>query len=197
MNEPVPLARVHEVIFEFCRGRDDVVVFGAQAVNLHVATARMTEDVALLVRSPESLADELSAHLHRLLRIAVRVREVKPGIGYRIYQPRKEGSRHLADVRLADVDIGEPVVRDGIRYTSPAVTLAMKICALEKRRFAPKGATDLADVRRLLIAHPELREEQGVVSAAIERLGEPRAIEAWRALLKEPIVSDDDVDEGY
>jgi hypothetical protein len=35
MHEPLPLYRVQEAIFEFCRGRDGVVVFGAQAVNMY------------------------------------------------------------------------------------------------------------------------------------------------------------------
>jgi hypothetical protein len=103
----------------------------------------------------------------------------------------------LADLRLADIDLGEPVVVDGIRYTSPADTLAMKVCALGKRRFAPKGATDLADARRLLLAFPELRVERGIVSDRIGRIGEPDALDVWRELLLEPVVSDEDVDEGY
>jgi hypothetical protein len=197
MKEPVPLARVHEAIFEFCRGREDVVVFGAQAVNMHVGTPRMTEDVDVLVASPSAVADELAAHLHGLLNIAARVCEVKPGVGYRVYQPRKDGPRHLADVRLADIDLGEPVVRDGIRYTSAADTLALKVCALVKRRFAPKGATDLADARRLLLAYPDLRSERGAVSERLAHIGDGAALEVWRELLGEPIVSDEDVDEGY
>jgi hypothetical protein len=196
MKEPIPLSRVHEVIFEFCRGRE-VIIFGAQAVNAHVDEPRMTQNVDIFSSSPKELADELAHHLHDVLHIALRVREVKPGVGYRVYQSRKEGARHLADVRLADVDIGEPTVRDGIRYSSPAATLAMKMCALHKRKFAPKGATDLADARRLLLAHPELRVERGAVSEAIVRMGEPNALDAWRNLLAEPVVSDEDVDEGY
>lgn len=54
MHEPVPLASVHEAIFEFCRGRADATVFGAQAVNFHVPVPRMSQDVDLL--SPESVS---------------------------------------------------------------------------------------------------------------------------------------------
>lgn len=32
MHEPLPLATIHEAVLEFLRGRDDVVIFGAQAV---------------------------------------------------------------------------------------------------------------------------------------------------------------------
>jgi hypothetical protein len=103
----------------------------------------------------------------------------------------------LADVRLIEIDLGQVVVSDGIRYTPPALTLAMKVCAHAKRKFAPKGATDLADARRLLIAFPELRSETGPVGEALERVGDSAAREVWRSLLREPVVSDEEVDEGY
>jgi hypothetical protein len=34
MREQLPLATIHDVVLEFLRGRDDAVVFGAQAVNV-------------------------------------------------------------------------------------------------------------------------------------------------------------------
>ena len=36
MAEPLPLATLQKAVLEFLRGRDDVVVFGAQAVNVDV-----------------------------------------------------------------------------------------------------------------------------------------------------------------
>jgi hypothetical protein len=41
MREPLPLATLHEAVLEFVRGRDDVVVFGATAVNAYVSEPRM------------------------------------------------------------------------------------------------------------------------------------------------------------
>jgi len=35
MREPLPLATIQNAVLEFLRGRDDVVVFGAQAVNAY------------------------------------------------------------------------------------------------------------------------------------------------------------------
>lgn len=35
MREPLPLAPIQNAVLEFLRGRDDVVVFGAQAVNAY------------------------------------------------------------------------------------------------------------------------------------------------------------------
>jgi hypothetical protein len=48
MREPLPLARIHDAVFEFLRGRTDAVVFGAQAVNAYVSEPRMTQDVDIL-----------------------------------------------------------------------------------------------------------------------------------------------------
>jgi stage V sporulation protein SpoVS len=199
MKERVPLAAVHEAIFEFCRDRADVVIFGAQAVNQYVSTPRMTQDVDLLSPTPKEVAEALARWLQERTRVvAAHVREVRAGVGYRVYQTLEEGTRHLADVRLAVFPLDDSIERDGVRYTAPAVTMAMKVCALVKRRLAPKGATDLADLRRLVLAHPELRTDAGLVADAIVRVGGgPAELEAWRELCSTPIVSDEDVDEGY
>ena len=45
MHEPLPLHRVQEAIIDFCRGRQDAVVFGAQAVNVYVVSG--TNDIFL------------------------------------------------------------------------------------------------------------------------------------------------------
>ena len=45
MREPHPLAVIHDAVLEFLRGRNDAVLFGAQAVNAYVAESRMTQDV--------------------------------------------------------------------------------------------------------------------------------------------------------
>ena len=44
-KEPLPLATIQAAVFEFLRDRDDVVVFGAQAVNAYVGEPRMTQDI--------------------------------------------------------------------------------------------------------------------------------------------------------
>lgn len=36
MREPLPLATIHDAVLEFLRGRQDAVLFGAQAVNAYV-----------------------------------------------------------------------------------------------------------------------------------------------------------------
>jgi len=71
--------------------------------------------------------------------------------------------------------------------------VALKAFALAKRRLAPKGATDLADVRRLLLAHPELRVSDEPVTAAIKRIGGGEDVsKVWQDLRSEPAVADED-----
>ena len=48
MRETLPLSKIHEAVLEFLQGREDVVLFGAQAVNAYVSEPRMTQDVDLL-----------------------------------------------------------------------------------------------------------------------------------------------------
>src|SRR5919204_213468 len=99
MNEPLPLATIQQAVLEFLRDRDDVVVFGAQAVNAYVSEPRMTQDIDVLSTRATEFAQELRDHLSERFHIAVRVRQVGEGRGYRIFQVRKTGNRHLVDVR--------------------------------------------------------------------------------------------------
>jgi len=43
MRESLPLATIHDAVLEFLRGRDDAVLYGAQAVNAYVYEPRMTQ----------------------------------------------------------------------------------------------------------------------------------------------------------
>jgi hypothetical protein len=104
----------------------------------------------------------------------------------------------LADLRLAEFPLTDLVERDGIHYVGLPILTALKVSALAKRRLAPKGATDLADLRRLLQAHPELRDEAGGVAGAIRVVGGgDEELRQWHELLAEPVVTDADSDEGY
>src|SRR5437660_6655663 len=98
MGEPLPLATIHDAVLEFLRNRDDAVLFGAQAVNAYVDESRMTQDVDILSTRAAELAEELRAHLNKTFHIAVRVRVVAEGKGFRIFQLREPKNRHLVDV---------------------------------------------------------------------------------------------------
>src|SRR5213083_1079497 len=99
MNEPLPLATIQQAVLEFLRDRDDVVVFGAQAVNAYVSEPRMTQDIDVMSTRAAELAEEIREYLSERLHIAVRVRVIRDGKGYRLFQIRKSGNRHLVDVR--------------------------------------------------------------------------------------------------
>ncbi|MGK7901881.1 MAG: hypothetical protein AB4352_10790 [Hormoscilla sp.] len=102
-RESLPLATLHRAVFEFLRDRQDVVLFGAQAVNAYVGEPRMTQDIDVLSLQAASLAEELRSYLSERFYIAVRVRMVEGGQGYRLYQDRKKGNRHLMDIRQVEM----------------------------------------------------------------------------------------------
>ena len=54
MCETLPLATIHAAVLEFLRGRDDAVLFGAQAVNAYVKEPRMTQDVDIASPAPRN-----------------------------------------------------------------------------------------------------------------------------------------------
>ncbi|CAN5442728.1 hypothetical protein BH20ACI1_BH20ACI1_12920 [soil metagenome] len=57
MREALPLSKIQKAILEFLQGREDVVLFGAQAVNAYVSEPRMTQDIDLLSTDAKNLAD--------------------------------------------------------------------------------------------------------------------------------------------
>ena len=194
MREPLPLATIHEAVLEFLRGRDDVVLFGAQAVNAYVDEPRMTQDVDLLAVRAAELAEELRAHLHERFQIAVRIRDIQTGTGYRIFQMRSPKNRHLVDVR-AVAELPPHDRMDDILILTPTELIRMKVLSMVSRPKTAKGLTDEADLKRLLLAFPELKSEQGAVT---DRLLESGATEpvlaAWQELVRQEILPDQDDD---
>src|SRR5438067_10632106 len=162
MREPLPLARVHDGVLEFLRGKDDAVLFGAQAVNAYVDEARMTQDVHILSTRARELAEELRAHLAKIFTIATRVCEVANSQGFRIYQLRQPKNRHLADVRQVS---GFPptLVISAVRVPTPEDLIAQKVASVCMLSAQPKGDTDRRDLKVLLLAYPELKTEVGPV----------------------------------
>ena len=194
-DEELPLAEVFRVVMESLRGRRDVVLFGAHAVNAWCEPARMTQDVDLMALDGAGVAEELRAHLVQRLHIAARVREVVAGVGYRVYQLRKQGNRHIADVRHVAV---LPASREvsGIQVAAPLELVAMKAVSITQRRGQPKAATDLADMQRLLLAFPTLKVADGEVRARLLAMEAGDAVlTRWTELAAMEIVPDED--DGY
>jgi Nucleotidyl transferase AbiEii toxin, Type IV TA system len=194
-REPLPLSTIHEAVLEFLRGRDDVVVFGATAVNAYVAEPRMTQDIDIMsTRAPE-FAEELRQYLNERFRIAVRVRTIRDGIGYRLYQMQKSGNRHLVDVRPVE-SLPESRTIEEVRVSSPAQLIAGKVISFNARRGKPKAGTDWRDLAMLLLTFPELKCDTGAVSDALKALGATEEEKnSWRALVAEEITQTNDDDE--
>jgi len=196
MNETLPLATIQQAVLEFLRGRDDVVVFGAQAVNAYVPEPRMSQDIDLLSPRAAELAEELRTYLSDRFHVAVRVREVADGRGYRLYQIQKTGNRHLVDIRL--VTSLPPSQRiSQVLVVSPEELIALKVIAYHLRRGQPKSGTDWRDIAMLLLAFPDLKINDGLVA---ERLRAENASEEvmklWQELVNQKIQTTDE-DDGF
>jgi hypothetical protein len=191
-QEEVPLADVFREVGRFLMGREDSVLFGAQAVNAYVETERMTQDVGVMSTDAEGLAEALRARLSNALRIAIRVRIVAPAVAYRVYQVRKPKNRHLVDVRQVKTLPAFRVI-EGVRVVSPEELTAMKIVSMAARRGRPKELSDRLDVRRLLLALPDLKRDAGAVSDRLRSIGaSTEALALWREIVREPVVADED-----
>lgn len=158
MHETLPLSKIHGAVLEFPQGRDDVVLFDAQAVNAYVSEPQMTQNVDLLSTRAKDFAGELREYLSEKFHIAVRVREIGEGNGFRIYQTRKEGNRHLVDVRPV-ANFRETEMIEEIRILSPLELMASKVVSYHARRGKPQAGTDWRDLGFLLLRFPELKEK--------------------------------------
>jgi hypothetical protein len=183
MKEPLPLAKVHEAVFDFLRNRDDAALSGAQAVNAYVDEPRMTRDVDILSTRAEEFADELRAHLAATFHIAVRVRAVAGGKGFRVFQLRQPNNRHLADVRqVAELPPTQWVAE--LRVPVPEELIAQKLISLSGRYGQPKADTDRRDLKVLLLAFPHLKSQTGPVLDRLQASrADDRAMDEWRQLV--------------
>lgn len=143
-HEPLPLATIHDAVLEFLRDRDDAVLFGAQAVNAYVSEPRMTQDVDIASARAEELAEELRTYLNQRFHIAVRVCNIRDGLGYRIFQVRKPDNRHLVDIRPVKVMPPAQRVKKVLVVTPPEL-IANKVMSMTNRQHKPKGIIDKAD----------------------------------------------------
>lgn len=196
MGEKLPLAIIHDAVLEFLRGRDDAVLYGAHAVNAYVDEPRMTQDVDIASTRAADLAEELKQYLSKKFHIAVRAREVREGIGYRIYQVRKPTNRHLVDLRpVTELPPSQQVKK--VAVVTPAELVANKVVSMSERTKKRKGFMDRADLNILLLTFPELKTEEGPVA---ERLRAAQAtakvMSAWKKLVAEEMLPDDE-DTGY
>lgn len=195
MKEPLPLVTIQNAVIDFVRGRKDAVLFGAQAVNVYVKEPRATQDVGLLSPRAAELAEELRTHLSGLFHIAVRVRQIKDGLGYRIFQIRKDGNRHLVDVR-AVTSLPDARLVENIQVLAPAELIAGKVISHWQRRGKSKSFTDRRDLIVLLLAFPDLKAQTGPVFACLQKsAADPGALDLWREIVHQPILPETDEDD--
>lgn len=191
MHEPLPLSKIHGAILEFLQGREDVVLFGAQAVNAYVSEPRMTQDVDILSVRAAEFSEELREHLSETFHIAVRTREIGEGKGFRVYQTRKEGNRHLVDVRPVE-KFPETETIEEIRILSPLELIVSKIISYHSRKGKPKAGTDWRDLGFLLLKFPELKEKVSE-NLKTKNVGE-NVLETWAELQNQNFEFEDDDD---
>ena len=195
MREPLPLASIHEAVLEFLRGRTDVVVLGATAVNAHVDEPRMTQDIDLMSTRAQELASELGEYLAERFHIAVRVRTVRGGKGFRLFQMQKAGNRHLVDVRPVDF-LPQSQTVEGILVLAPTQLIAQKAISFHSRQGQPKGFSDMRDLAVLFLTFPEMKTEEGAVSNALKALGATaEEMNTWRELVAQELSAPNDDDE--
>jgi len=194
MGEQLPLAVLQESVLEFLQDRDDAVLFGAQAVNAWVDEPRMTQDIDLLSSRAADLAEDIRSWLATKFQIAVRVREVKAGLGYRIYQLQKGKNRHLVDIRAVEALPPSQRIED-VLVISPAALIALKVIAFYQRRGKPKAGTDWRDIAMLLLEFPELKVHPGpITEQLITENAKPEILSVWQDLVQQDIqqVEEDD-----
>jgi hypothetical protein len=194
-KEPLPLSTIQSAVFEFLRNREDVVVFGAQAVNAYVGEARMTQDIDLISVRGEELIQELREYLSQRFYIALRVREVKEGQGYRLYQVQSSGNRHLVDMRkVSNLPAAQRI--EQVLVMAPAELIASKVISYYQRRGQPKSGTDWRDLAMLLLTFPELKQESSQVLDCLTAVGtNENILKLWQEVVEMTIQPEED--EGY
>ncbi len=196
MREPLPLATIHDAVLEFLRGRDDAVLYGAQAVNAYIDEPRMTQDVDIMSPRAADLVEELRTHLNKRFHIAVRVRTVREGLCYRIYQVRRPKNRHLVDVRPV-VEFPPTKRVKKVLVVTPPELIANKVISMVNRQKKRKGLMDQADLNVLLLTFPELKTEEGPVADRLRAANAPETVmAAWKDLVAQEILPEDE-DAGF
>ncbi len=195
MNEALPLSTIHNAVLEFLQDREDAVVFGAQAVNAYVDEPRMTQDIDLMSPRAEALAEEIRQHLSQKFHIAVRVREVGEGRGYRLYQVQKSGNRHLVDLRtVAELPPSQRIAQ--VLVMNPDELIASKVISFHQRRGKPKAGTDWRDLAMLLLLFPEYKTVSGAVADRLQIAeATPEIMEAWKEIVATDFQASEDEDE--
>ena len=164
-------------------------------MNAYVGEPRMTQDIDVLSLRAEDLAEELRAYLSERFYIAVRVRMVKGGQGYRLYQVQKKGNRHLIDIRQVQALPANRCI-ERVLVMAPVELVASKVISYHQRRGKPKAGTDWRDLAMLLLTFPELKVESGAVLESLMAAGaDESVVSLWREIVAMEIEAEDEDDD--
>jgi hypothetical protein len=195
MHESLPLSKIHQTVLEFLQGREDVVLFGAQAVNAYISEPRMTQDVNLLSVRAEEFAEELRVFLGLKLflteqfLITVKVREVANEKSFRVFEERSEGNRNLANIRAVEILPNAETI-ENILVLSPLELIVSKIISYHSRRGKPKAGTDWRDLGFLLLRFPELKEK--VMPNLLQKNVGAEVLETWAEIERQDFEFEDE-----
>lgn len=128
-------------------------------------------------------------HLSGKFHIAVRVREIGEAKGFRIYQTRKEGDRHLVDLRTVD-ELPNAETIENVLVLSPVELIVSKVVSLQSRKSKPKAGTDWRDLAMLLLRFPELKEKVSE-SLQAKNVGEA-VLKTWVEIERQDFQFEDD-----
>ena len=138
---------------------------------------------------------QFAVSLSQLFHIATRVRVIKEGAGYRIFQLQKTGNRHLVDVRSV-ASFPQHQRLDGVLVLSPAELIASKVISYRRRLNKPKSGTDWRDLALLLLAFPPLKDDSGPVTECLHAAGaDQQVLTLWRELVAQEILPGNEDDD--
>ena len=148
----------------------------------------MTEDIDIVSSRAELFIEELRRNLSERFNIAVCIRTVANGSGFRLYQIVKPKNRHLVVVR--PVASMPPTQRiDGVLVVTPAELIAGKVISCVQRIGKPKSFTDRRDLAMMLLKFPALKASGGPVDQALSSHNANENAQAfWRQLVAEEIL---------
>src|SRR3989442_3470969 len=152
----------------------------------------MSQDIDLVSTRATELAEERRDYLSERFHIAVRVRVIGAGKGYRLFQLQKARNRHLVDVRGAE-SLPQAERIEDVLVMSPPELIAHKVIAYHARRGQPKAGTDWRDLAMLLLTFPEVKRASGAVSEALKTIGvKDEVMQTWRELVAQKLIEPDD-----
>ena len=144
------------------------------------------------IKNAKQFTQELRNYLGERFRIAVRVRSVGQGKGYRLFQVQKPHNRCLVDVRSVETLPSAQRIAD-VLVMAPAELIASKVMAYYRRRGQPKSGTDWRDLTILILTFPEFKRDPNPVADCLRTAGaDPAVLTLWREFAAQEIHSEDE-----